>query len=76
MKFFGSEMTPPPLSEIFRKFIRFRGDRLPLNFNVKSDNFMAQLIKYFILIFSVSSWCTVLRKTTYNALHMASNNNN
>ena len=31
MKFFGSEMTPTPLlSEIFRKFIRFRGDRLPL----------------------------------------------
>ena len=30
MKFFRSEMTPPPLSEIFRKFIRIRGDRLPL----------------------------------------------
>ena len=29
MKFFGSEMTPP-LSEIFRKFIRIRGHRLPL----------------------------------------------
>ena len=30
MKFFGSEMTPPPLSEIFRKFIDFCKYRLPL----------------------------------------------
>ena len=30
MKFFRSEMTPPSLSEIFRKFIRFRIHRLPL----------------------------------------------
>ena len=28
-KFFGSERTPPP-SEIFRKFIHFGIDRLPL----------------------------------------------
>ena len=31
MKFFGSEITPtPPPSEIFRKFIHFGIDRLPL----------------------------------------------
>ena len=30
MKFFGPEMTPPPLSEILRKFIRFGRYRLPL----------------------------------------------
>ena len=49
MKFFRSEMTPPPFGnfpEIFRKFIRFRGDSLPLEMPIlsKMDEFLEKKV--------------------------------
>ena len=67
-KFFGSEMTPPPLSEIFRKFIAFGKYRLPLGqqFATKSVMTIMKITKtiIFMMVKMIKKFTAVLNNNS------------